>query len=242
MGYFEEPLIICSWEYPNHQGVGCNAISPSDTENFLLLLQELRSTPSTADLMLSAATSINPFTDASGMPSTDVAAFAKVLDFIEIMNYDIWGSWSSSVGPNAPLADACAPAADQQGSAMSAVAAWTSAGFPKKKILLGVSGYGHGFSVPSTAAFQNNSLAPYPPFNKTNQPEGDSWAGAAGPDVCGVQQPAGGERAYPNPTSTKLISSQMNINSGVSLKMGSSLLLAYQQRACTTDLTSVARR
>src|SRR6266850_274670 len=39
------------------------------------------------------------------------------------MNYDIWGSWSPTVGPNAPLDDSCAPS--QQGSAKSAVKAWT---------------------------------------------------------------------------------------------------------------------
>ncbi|KAF8510382.1 glycoside hydrolase family 18 protein [Gautieria morchelliformis] len=180
------------WEYPNNQGVGCNIISPTDTANFLLLLQELRSTPSTCKLILSAATSNAPFVDSTGSPSSDVSAFAKVLDFIEIMNYDIWGSWSTAVGPNAPLDDSCAPAADQQGSAMKAVAAWTQAGFPAQKIVLGVASYGHSYSVANTDAVQNGALVPYPPFNKANQPHGDSWDGAAGPDVCGVQQPVGG--------------------------------------------------
>jgi chitinase len=166
-----------------------------DTANFLLLLQELRSTPSTSKLILSAATGNAPFMDSTGSPSSDVSAFAKVLDFIEIMNYDIWGSWSSYVGPNAPLDDSCASAADQQGSAMKAVSAWTKAGIPPHQIVLGVASYGHSYSVPNTDAIQNGALVPYPRFNKANQPHGDSWDGAAGLDVCGVQQPAGGERA-----------------------------------------------
>ena len=49
-----------------------------------------------------------------------------------IMNYDVWGSFSSGVGPNAPLDDACAPA--KEGSATSAVKAWTAAGFPASKV------------------------------------------------------------------------------------------------------------
>lgn len=44
------------------------------------------------------------------------------------MNYDVWGSWDTGVGPNAPLEDSCAPI--QAGSADSAVKAWKAAGFP----------------------------------------------------------------------------------------------------------------
>jgi len=67
------------------------------------------------------------------------------------MNYDIWGSWSDSVGPNAPLDDSCAPT--PEGSAMSAVKAWTKAGFPLHKIILGVPAYGHSYHVNSSAAY-----------------------------------------------------------------------------------------
>jgi chitinase len=48
------------------------------------------------------------------------------------MNYDIWGSWSTGIGPNAPLDDSCAPT--QAGSAKSAVAAWTGAKFPANQV------------------------------------------------------------------------------------------------------------
>ena len=87
--------------------------------------------------MLSAAVSLGPFVGADGNASTDVSAFAGVLDFIEVMNYDVWGSWSTAVGPNAPINDTCAPPADQQGSAVSAIKAWTTAGMPASQIVLG---------------------------------------------------------------------------------------------------------
>lgn len=102
------------------------------------------------------------------------------------------------MGPNAPLDDSCAPTIDQQGSAKSAVAAWTKAGMPSSKIVMGVAGYGHSFSVPAASAVQNNELTSFPPFDKANQPPGDSWAGTAGVDVCGQQQAAGGENAHSN--------------------------------------------
>ena len=88
------------------------------------------------------------------------------------MNYDIWGSWSDTVGPNAPLNDTCATV--KAGSAVSAVKAWTDAKFPASQLVLGVAAYGHSFSVDKSAALDSsNTLTAYPAFNKDNQPLGD---------------------------------------------------------------------
>jgi chitinase len=108
------------------------------------------------------------------------------------MNYDIWGSWSPSVGPNAPLADSCAPS--PQGSAKSAVKAWTEAGFPIHKIVLGVPAYGHSYHVnPSNAYDSSGKLKPYVPFDKAQQPAGDKWdSTAVGVDQCGNPNVVGG--------------------------------------------------
>jgi len=166
----------------------------NDSANFLAFLQTLRNQDGAQDLIITAAVSITPFIGANGSPMTDVSEFAKVLDFIEIMNYDIWGPFSNSVGPNSPLNDSCAPAADQEGSAISEVKAWITAGFPINQIILGVAAYGHSFHVNQTAA-----LAPfghinlYPPFNKAQQPAGDKWdSTAGGVDVCGNPNVVGG--------------------------------------------------
>ena len=135
----------------------------------------------------------------------DVSEFAKVLDHIAIMNvstsfppqqtsdltspqYDLWGSWSDGVGPNAPLNDTCAT--NPQGSAVSAVAAWTAANFPASQIALGVAAYGHSFAVNASAATPDGTtLAAYPAFDKASQPMGsadDPSATGEEPDVCGV--------------------------------------------------------
>ncbi|KAF7355619.1 Chitinase [Mycena sanguinolenta] len=182
------------WEYPNIQGIGCNAINVNDTANFLAFIQELRKHPVGSKLILSAATSLSPFADADGNPSTDISSFSKVLDYIEIMNYDVNGPWSAAVGPNAPLRDSCAPADYQAGSAADAVAAWSAAGMPLDKIVLGVASYGHSFSVAKSDAFVNGSmqLALYPPFNASNHPAGDSWDDQPGIDECGNFESQGG--------------------------------------------------
>lgn len=189
-------LIYFSWEYPANQGIGCNAISLDDTAHFLSFLQELRKDPVGSRLILTAAVATSPFFGPQGSPLTDVSGFSKVLDWIAVMNYDIWGPWSATVGPNAPLNDTCATPANQQGSAVSAVQKWSKAGIPVDQIVLGVAAYGHSFQVPKANAFQNGSttkLELFPAFNTSAHPVGDAWDDAAGPDECGNPQTAGGD-------------------------------------------------
>jgi len=184
------------WEYPNKQGIGCNTISADDSANFLDFLQKFRAQAAqhSQDVFVSAAVSITTFVGADGNPLTDVSEFAKVLDYIEIMNYDVWGSWSSGVGPNSPLDDSCASSANQQGSAVSAVNAWTKAGFPVSQIILGVATYGHSFHVDKSNALDASSnIQLYAPFDKSNQPAGDAWDSTPGDtDVCGNATVTGG--------------------------------------------------
>ncbi|GJE93418.1 glycoside hydrolase family 18 protein [Phanerochaete sordida] len=196
--------IDIDWEYPNKEGMGCNLISEQDTPNFLSFLQELRATPGGQNMTVSTATSILPFTSPDGTPSTDVSPFAAVFDYVTLMDYDVWGTWSPAVGPNAPLEDSCAAPQYQQGSAASAVAAWTKAGFPAEKLVLGVASYGHSYHVTADAAYNGASsageaqpagttpIAPYPAFDAAQQPLGDSWDAIepAGIDACG--NPSGG--------------------------------------------------
>ncbi|KAF9069510.1 chitinase [Rhodocollybia butyracea] len=178
------------WEYPGKQGIGCNTVSSSDSANFLLFLQQLRKDPTGAQLILAAAVSITPFAGSDGEPMADVSSFADVLNYISVMNYDIWGSWSSTVGPNAPLNDTCAPVRD--GSAVSAIKAWTAAGFPADQLSLGVAAYGHSFNVSNSNALKGSTLQLYPAFNAGAQPHGDSQDAPAGTDSCGNPTPIGG--------------------------------------------------
>lgn len=171
------------WEYPNKQGIGCNVISSDDTANYLSFLTKLR-TAVGPNVKLSAAVGITPWAGSDGSPSSDVSGFAKQLDYLAIMNYDVWGSWSPTAGPNAPLYDSCAP--QQEGSAQSAVKAWTGANFPANQILLGVPAYGHSYSVSQSAAVSNNALTLYPSFDKSYQPPGEGETNStSSTDQCG---------------------------------------------------------
>jgi len=188
---YELDGIDFDWEYPVNQGLGCNIVSPSDTTNFLSFLKELRQDPKGSKLILTAATPIGPWPDKNGDPA-DLTEFSTLLDYVAIMNYDIWGGWSTAVGPNAPLDDSCAPSEDQQGSAVTAIEAWTGAGIPAYQIVLGVPAYGHSFKVKkSVATGGGKDLIAYPTF-ESGQPQGDPWDDQPGVDACGVQAGYGG--------------------------------------------------
>ncbi|TDL29460.1 glycoside hydrolase [Rickenella mellea] len=131
--------IDIDWEYPSQSGNG-NKFGPNDTANFLSFLQLLRSTLPSAKI--SAPVQTSTFVGPNGDSLIDVSAFANALDWVMIMNYDVWGS-SSTPGPNAPLSDGCHNSSQPTANAYAAVNAWTAAGIPPSKIVLGVPSYGY---------------------------------------------------------------------------------------------------
>jgi len=92
---------------------------------------------------------------------------------IEIMLYNLWGPWSSAVGPNAPLSDSCSP--HKGGSVMDSVQAWTDAKFPVGQLVLSVPSYGYSYFVTPNNAIKDGQIAYYPPFDAAKQPHGDVW-------------------------------------------------------------------
>jgi chitinase len=182
-----------SWEFPAESGAG-NEYSSRDSTNFLLLLEAIRATKIGKELVLSAAVSTQPFTGPDGAPLADVSMFAMVLDFVEIMVYDIFGTDDPrGVGPNAPLNDTCSK--NPAGSAVSAVKAWTGAHFPAYQLSLGVASYGHHYNISrgSPAAFTQAGVAAATcgAFGSRVQ-SNFTWDGTEGVDACGNALPSGG--------------------------------------------------
>lgn len=82
--------IDIDWEYPNAPGAPGNVQDSNDSENFVKFLKKLRKTlPPTA--RITAAVSDLPFAGKDGQPMTDVSGFAEVLDWVLLMNYDVFG-------------------------------------------------------------------------------------------------------------------------------------------------------
>jgi chitinase len=148
--------IDIDWEYPGHEGASGNKVDSSDSQNFLSFLWCLRKTlPSTA--RITAAAQTMPFTDSSG----PIREFAAVLDWVLVMNYDVWSCKlfhvskpsfqmadvpciaSANPGPNAPMHDACKNSTQPEGNMVAAYDAWTNAGFRPSQLVLGVPSYGY---------------------------------------------------------------------------------------------------
>ncbi|KAI0743675.1 chitinase [Daedaleopsis nitida] len=227
------------WEYPGSQGIGCNAINPDDTTNFLAFLEQLRADSVGKNLILTAATSIFPWVGPDGNRLSNVSGFAKQLDWIAIMNYDIWGSWSDAVGPNAPLDDTCASSANQQGSAVSAVAQWSAAGMPANQIVLGVAAYGHSFHVsPSAAVSSDGQMNAYPAFDKDQQPNGDKWDDAAGTDECGNAAGPGGNFDFWGLIDSGFLQANGTVAAGIDYKFDTCSQTAYVYNEQTNIMVS----
>lgn len=87
---FDLDGIDIDWEYPGQGGNQGNIVSPDDTANFLLFLQLLREKLPT-NAKVTAAVQPELFAGSDGAPLKDLSEFAQVLDWVLIMNYDVWG-------------------------------------------------------------------------------------------------------------------------------------------------------
>ncbi|CAG8591631.1 14582_t:CDS:2, partial [Ambispora leptoticha] len=134
------------WEFPGRKSLQCNVVnSQSDTSNFLLLLNGLREALG-QDKLITLAVRAETFDGPNG-PIADVSGFANVVDWINIMAYDLSvddGSgedWTKLTGPNAPFTST--PGKGRQLSFIQSATSWLKAGMPASKIVMGVEFLGH---------------------------------------------------------------------------------------------------
>ncbi|RKP37176.1 glycoside hydrolase [Dimargaris cristalligena] len=135
--------IDLDWEFPGRTGSECNIVDKAnDTPNLLLLLQELRAALDKkfgeGQKLITMAVRVQPF-DINGVPSTDLKEYVQYLDFINIMAYDIFGSWAATTGPNAPFES---DGIKNTFSYVQSITDWLAAGFPPNKLVAGLAMYG----------------------------------------------------------------------------------------------------
>ncbi|KAH9472209.1 hypothetical protein Pst134EA_002832 [Puccinia striiformis f. sp. tritici] len=188
------------WEFPNVQGIGCNAMNKNDSENFLAFLKLLRAKLG-PKFRLSAAVSVKGFMSPDGKTYlTDVSEFAKVLNFFTIMAYDVYVSSLSKVaGPNSPLFSTCSEPT-QKFSVAQAIKQWTSTGVPAHQLLLGIPSYGYGYTLSSNKIVPSQFSGKagvtsqlFQPRVSTVPASGKTAGVATGADVCGIPNVAGGQ-------------------------------------------------
>lgn len=168
------------WEFPGAVGM-CNPYRADDLTNFRLFLEEFRRTDVGKNLVLTAAAGMKPWVE-NGAPSTDVSAFAKLLDRVSIMGYDVHGGWAATktVGANAPLNAGCPASPD--GGVSNAIDDWVAAGIPANQLMLAVPAYARTFTVDKTAVGSTGITTFNPSFLGIPLGEGETVADTSGPD------------------------------------------------------------
>jgi len=182
------------WEYPNKAGIGCNALSPSDTVNFGLLVREIRRL--WPDGQLTAALGITGLVGSDGKPASkfETALLARYLDFVNLMAYDVYGAWAPTTGPLAPIKATCAPA-DFAQSVETGFQVMLQQGFKPGQIILGLPAYAKRLQLVSSQLTPKvvNGTTTYMYQNHTKDtPPGGIADDKPEVDVCGVQQSWGG--------------------------------------------------
>ncbi|KAJ1649000.1 hypothetical protein IWQ61_009777 [Dispira simplex] len=142
------------WEFPGRKGSECNDEPDveNDSKNLLLLLQELRvaldAKFGASKILITMAVRVEPFEGPKG-PLTDVAEYGKVLDYINVMAYDIYGGWSETTGANAPFNYDPKDPNQVKYSYVQAIESWIKAKFPADRIVAGLAAYGRAMKSSS---------------------------------------------------------------------------------------------
>lgn len=130
--------IDVDWEYPCSDKAGIRTI-PEDKENFTLLLRELQK-------QLSVFEDYKTLSIAAGALKTYIAGTnmkeaAEVLDYIQLMTYDLCGEWDRVTGHHAALYNygEGTPSSDE------IIRLFIKEGVPSEKIVMGAAFYSRGW-------------------------------------------------------------------------------------------------
>ncbi|KAH9471500.1 hypothetical protein Pst134EA_005396 [Puccinia striiformis f. sp. tritici] len=191
-----QPQALCSHCFNTFysDGIGCNSRNPDDVVNFGLLTKELRTL--WPEVELTAAVGITGLNGADGSPATpkETALLTANLDYINLMAYDVFGSWSETTGPIAPLYATCAPAGAAQ-SVETGLQVALKQGFKASQVLLGIPGYAKRSELASPKLVpkvvgSHTTLYYQKPTGVT--PPGGKFDDKPGKDICGNAQKWGG--------------------------------------------------
>lgn len=132
------------WEYPGMRGG-----SSADKANFIALLQLFRQRFDAEGYLLTAAVGVS---NEHISYAYDVPNMVKYLHYINLMAYDLHGSWDHVTGQNAPLYMSSTESKAFSALNVDAVVKnWISKGAPAGSLVLGIGLYGHSYTLSSTS-------------------------------------------------------------------------------------------
>ncbi|CAI5531017.1 unnamed protein product [Closterium sp. Naga37s-1] len=129
------------WEYPTGQ----TALFSALLTDFRAAIESEAASSGRPKLLLSAAVSAY---EPTVTQAYDVPTLNKTLDLVNIMTYDLHGSWEAKTGMHTALEDLSNP----QLSLKGAMAAWVSRGLDGSKAMLGLAMYGRTWTLASTSS------------------------------------------------------------------------------------------
>lgn len=132
------------WEYPVGGGEPDNINRPEDKQNFTLLLKKIRETFDAQSAMdgKEYLLTIAGGAGSSYAENTQLSLIQQYVDYIQLMTYDIHGSWDSLTGLNAPLFRDPNSKFFSEWSVQDAVRTYLNNGVQANKLVMGVPFYG----------------------------------------------------------------------------------------------------
>jgi chitinase len=122
------------WEVPN---------APEDTQPCILLMQALRDELPAGQWLLSMAVPSDPRGYGTGF---DIPSLAPLVDFFNVMTYDIHGPWTDHTGHNSPFLLSYEDP-EQEGSVVASMNLYEREyGVPREQLNMGTAFYGYQFN------------------------------------------------------------------------------------------------
>lgn len=125
------------WEYPGEGGD--RGSKPEDRERFTKLCQEISAAYKPHGLLVTAAVKAAV---AATTISYEVKKISEALDFVNLMTYDMYGSWNKVAGHNSNTDPTARPH-----NVHLTVETWIAKGANPKKLVLGLASYGRTFKL-----------------------------------------------------------------------------------------------
>lgn len=149
--YYGFDGIDIDWEYPVSGGLPSNSRRPDDKHNFTLLMKTLRERLDTRGIITGKHYELT-FAGAAGawyLNNIELMQINPYVDFVNIMTYDLHGTWETKTNFNAPLFSDD-PSKPNNISVDKSMKEWLQTGIPKSKLIMGVPFYGYIYqSVPN---------------------------------------------------------------------------------------------